>query len=102
MENQAYANVTDAFVDSVKGNGYSVRVPSWCLPYLVNGKTEGYSNEEIKKMDSFVSRFEGELANGLNAGDYCVPMDGQEPSFSWWNDVDEYGAECFYFFLLSK
>lgn len=96
-----YQNVPDEFVESLGENGYEVIVPDYCLPYLVNGDMEGYEEDEIQEMQEFEKRFQGKLKNGLNAGDCCIPRDGESPSLYGRNDVfhGDMGSECYRFFL---
>jgi hypothetical protein len=98
-----YQNVPDEFVEKVGENGYDVLVPDWCLPYLVNGDRENYEDDEIAAMDAFVEKYNGKLAHGLNAGDACMPMDGEEPSFYTHNDITgNEGCDCYRVFLPAK
>ncbi|MBP5722761.1 MAG: hypothetical protein J6X18_04190 [Bacteroidales bacterium] len=100
-----YQNVPDEFVEKLGENGYEVIVPDYCLPYLVNGDLEGYTDEEIQDMQNFEKRFQGKLAYGLNVGDCCVPRDGEEPTLYGREDVfkgKDMGAECYRFFLPAK
>lgn len=98
-----YQNVPDDFVEKVGENGYDVLVPDWCLPYLVNGDRENYEDDEIAAMDAFVEKYNGKLAYGLNAGDACMPMDGEEPSFYTHNDITgNEGCDCYRVFLPAK
>lgn len=93
-----FANVENDFVEDLNGNYYEVTVPSSCLPYLVNGDGDGYTYEEIKAMNDFVRGFEGKLSNGLNAGDCCIPLEREEPSFCTHNDVyGNVGYDCYVF-----
>ncbi len=97
-----FDNVPDDFVESLDGQYYEVTVPDWCLPYLVNGDEEGYTEEEIRMMDNFIDSFNGKLWYGLNAGDACVPMDGVSPSFCSRNDVGGGACDCYRFCLPMK
>lgn len=98
-----YQNVPDEFVEKVGENGYEVLVPDWCLPYLINGDRENYEDDEIAAMDAFVEKYNGKLAHGLNAGDACMPMDGEEPSFYTHNDITgNEGCDCYRVFLPAK
>jgi hypothetical protein len=102
-ESYGYQNVPDDFVEKVGENGYDVLVPDWCLPYLVNGDRENYEDDEIAAMDAFVEKYNGKLAHGLNAGDACMPMDGEEPSFYTHNDITgNEGCDCYRVFLPAK
>lgn len=98
-----YQNVPDEFVEEVDENGYDVLVPDWCLPYLLNGDRDIYEDDEIAAMDAFVEKYNGKLAHGLNAGDACMPMDGEEPSFYTHNDITgNEGCDCYRVFLPAK
>ena len=97
-----FDNVPDDFVESLDGQYYEVTVPDWCLPYLVNGDEEGYTEEEIGMMDNFINSFNGKLWYGLNVGDACVPMDGVSPSFCSSNDVGGDACDCYRFCLPMK
>lgn len=99
-----YQNVDDDFVEKVGENGYEVWVPDYCLPYLVNGDMDVYDEDEIAEMQAFEKQFDGKLLNGMNAGDFCIPMDGEEPALVGKNDVfpKDMGAECYKFFLPAK
>ena len=99
-----YQNVDDKFVEKCGENGYEVWVPDYCLPYLVNGDMDIYDEDEIAEMQAFEKRFEGKLLKGMNAGDFCIPKDGESPSLVGKNDVfpKDMGAECYKFFLPAK
>jgi hypothetical protein len=97
-----FDNVPDDFVESLDGQYYEVTVPDWCLPYLVNGDEEGYTEEEIAMMDNFIDSFDGKLWYGLNVGDACIPMDGVSPSFCSRNDVGGDACDCYRFCLPMK
>ena len=97
-----FDNVPDDFVESLDGQYYEVTVPDWCLPYLVNGDEEGYTEEEIGMMNNFIDSFNGKLWYGLNVGDACVPMDGVSPSFCSSNDVGGDACDCYRFCLPMK
>lgn len=99
-----YQNVDDDFVEKVGENGYEVWVPDYCLPYLVNGDMDVYDEDEIAEMQAFEKQFDGKLLNGMNACDFCIPMDGEEPALVGKNDVfpKDMGAECYKFFLPAK
>lgn len=86
-QSYGYQNVPDEFVEKLGENGYEVIVPDYCLPYLVNGDTEGYSEEDLKDMQEFERRFQGKLAHGLTVGDCCIPRDGEEPTLYSREDV---------------
>ena len=80
-----------------------VYVPDWCLDYLVNGETQGYTEEELMAMQNFENKFAGKIVNGLNIGDICVPLDGAEPSFERENSVTgREGSMCYTFFVPLK
>lgn len=100
----SYQNVDDEFVEKCGENGYEVLVPDYCLPYLVNGDMDVYDEDEIAEMQAFEKQFDGKLINGMNAGDFCIPMDGEEPALVGKNDVfpKDMGAECYKFFLPAK
>lgn len=82
-----FDNVDNSDIEGFNGNYTEVTVPDYCLPYLVNGTTENYDDEELNAMQEFESKWNGKLANGLNIGDVCVPLEGRDPSFTHSNDV---------------
>ena len=98
-----FDNVYNDFVKTLNGNYIEVNVPDYCLPYLVNGDTESYTDEEIEAMDAFQEEYTGKLKNGLNVGDCCIPLDGQEPHFERRPDITSFGAcDCYRFCLPLK
>ena len=82
-----FDNVDNSDIEGFNGNYLEVTVPDYCLPYLVNGDTEGYDEDELNAMQKFESKWNGKLANGLNIGDVCVPLEGRDPSFTHSNDI---------------
>lgn len=105
-EGSDYDNMTNDAIKKLEGNFYEVIVPDWALPALVNGDYEGLDDEEIRDVQAFEKNFEPNgpcpLANGLNAGDCCVPLDGKTPSFYSKNDLNGKGADCYKFALPAK
>lgn len=98
-----FDNVENSDIPRYNGNYTEVIVPSHCLSYLVNGDMSGYEDNEIRAMQAFENKWQGKLANGLNIGDICVPLDGREPSFSPNNDVyGREGADCYKFLVPLK
>lgn len=97
-----FDNVPNDFVEKLNGQYYEVYVPDWCLPYLVNGTTENYTDEEIEMMQQFEREYNGKLWHGLQVGDACVPMDGASPNFYGKNDVGGGAAECYKFCLPTR
>ena len=80
-----------------------VTVPDYCLPYLVNGDMDSYDEEELQAMQEFEQEWQGKLANGLNIGDVCIPLDGREPSFRSSNDIfGNLGCDCYRFLVPLK
>lgn len=57
-------------------NEYQLRVPSWAMPYLVNGDATGLSPAEISAVDNLVKSY-GQQFNMVN----------EEPYFSRRNDL---------------
>lgn len=95
----AYDNVTEAELSRF-ADYYQVTVPESCIPYLVNGDTEGYSEEEIARMDEFTEKYSGKLSGGLLPGDCCVPREDASPSFTPYNDIYGWqGADTYRFAL---
>ena len=39
----------------MKGNAQNVPIPSWSLPYLINGDASGLTEEEIGQVDDYVN-----------------------------------------------
>lgn len=66
------------------------RLPSWALPYLINGDPSGIENADVEKVDAFVAN---QLASGCSWFDVCPPAG--EPFFSWHNDIETIGATCY-------
>lgn len=95
-----YDNVDNSDIAKFGNNYIELKVPDFCLPYLVNGDTEGYSEQEIEQMVELERKFNGKLLNGLHIGDICIPLDGRQPSFSRYNDVLNCGGSMIYTFLV--
>ena len=103
LNEHQFDNVKDDSIVDKYENYDVVNVPDWCLPYLVNGETYGYTEEELTAMQRFEQRFEGKIINGMNVGDLCVPEDDAEPSFTRSNDVmGKLGDFCYTFFIPLK
>lgn len=99
-EQYEYDNIDDTDIEQFNDNYTEVTVPDFCLPYLVNGDTEGYDDEELEAMQNFEKEWQGKLANGLNIGDICIPQDGKSPSFRSYNDVfGNIGCDCYRFLV---
>lgn len=95
-----FANVDNDFVQKLNGNYYEVVVPDSCLPYLINGETEGYTEDELNDMDEFVGYFNGKLRDNLQVDSCCIPLDGESPDFYPFNDVyGNVGCDCYKFCL---
>ena len=62
-------------------------IPAWALPALINGDTSGLTGGEEYALECFI--------NDLGEWENLVFVDKGEPFFSWSNDVDGLGAECF-------
>lgn len=105
-DDEDFDNVTPEQLASFNNNYYDVIVPEWALPALVNGDYEGLSDEDIADVKAFERNFmQGgpcELANGLNAGDCCIPLEGKAPSFYPKNDINGKGADCYKFAFPAK
>ena len=101
-DDDGFDNMEADDVKRLKGNYYEVAVPEYCLPYLVNGDTDNYTDEEIEAMKAFENEFNGKLANGLTVGDCCIPLDGASPSFCYRNDVTKSDCNCYIFCLPMK
>lgn len=64
---------------------HEIRIPTWALPYIVNGDPSGLTQEETSKVDNFARRVREDFGIqdlSLGSGLY------DEPYFSWWNDID--------------
>ena len=95
-----YDNVEDSDIERFNDNYTEVTVPDYCLPYLVNGDMDNYDEEELEAMQEFEQEWQGKLANGLNIGDVCIPLDGREPSFRSSNDIfGNIGSDCYRFLV---
>jgi hypothetical protein len=95
-----YDNVENSDIENFNDNYTEVIVPDYCLPYLVNGDMDIYNDEEIQAMQEFEDEWQGKLANGLNIGDICIPLDGRDPYFTHSNDVfGNLGCECYRFLV---
>ena len=105
-DDEDFDNVTPEQLASFNNNYYDVIVPEWALPALVNGDYEGLSDEDIADVKTFERNFmQGgpcELANGLNVGDCCIPLEGKAPSFYPKNDINGQGADCYKFAFPAK
>ena len=102
-EDYEYDNVEDSDIERFNGNYTEVTVPDYCLPYLVNGDMDIYNDDEVEAMKEFEREWNGKLANGLNIGDVCVPLEEREPSFMPSNDVFGYvGCDCYRFLVPLK
>jgi hypothetical protein len=62
-------------------------IPEWALPALINGDYTGLSDVEECAIEEFLTGFWD--FEGL------VFIDGNTKFFSWSNDIDQFGAECF-------
>lgn len=82
------------------GNFAEVVVPEWCLAYLINGETEGYSEYELQQTRKFEESWKGMIPGDLNIGAFCLPKEGDEPSFMTQNDVTEHEACYCYTFIV--
>lgn len=106
VNDEDYDNVTPEELKSYNDNYYGVIVPEWALPALVNGDYTGLDDEEIADVKAFERNFvKGgycELANGLTAGDCCVPLEGKSPSYCPYNDINRKGANCYRFAFPAK
>lgn len=101
MYYEDFDNISKADFKKLWGNGkrdyYTAIIPEWTLPYFVNYDLEGYTEEELTKMRNYVEKF----ANlGIyDVGQYFVPTDDATPYFSVYNDIDNKGADCYYFLI---
>lgn len=69
------------------------RLPSHWASALINGDYSGYSDKEQAEIEKFLSTAEGS----------AVDTGGDESFFSWRNDANSLGADCFdYTFLIHK
>ncbi len=66
------------------------RLPSWALPYLINGDPSGIENADVEKVDAFVAN---QLASGCRQ--FHVTMPEGESFFAHYNDIDNLGANCY-------
>jgi hypothetical protein len=62
-------------------------IPEWALPALINGDTSGLTGTEENNLECFI--------NDLGDWENLVFVDKGEKFFSWRNDIDGLGAECF-------
>lgn len=71
----------------VKNNLLSVEfnLPARFAGYLINGDIEGYEDEELKKLDDFLTR--------NNAG-RCLSAEVENSSFYYRNDFNNIGDDC--------
>lgn len=78
-----------------------IQVPEYCLPYLVNGDMEEYSDAELDMMQRAEEKYSGKLINGLSLGDVCIPEDDVYPSFCSGRDdiLNTKGIDCYTFFI---
>ena len=53
LNEHQFDNVKDDSIVDKYENYDVVNVPDWCLPYLVNGETYGYTEEELTAMQRF-------------------------------------------------
>ena len=101
-----FDNISNEDLAKFNENYYSVIVPEWALPALVNGDYEGLTDDEIMDVQSFEKHFvpggDCELYNGLTAGDLCIPMEGTSPSFCPKNDVGGLATMCYKFAFPAK
>lgn len=58
-------------------------LPNWTACYLINGDRDNLTDEEIKQIDSFVSK---EKVSFVSVND--------DTHFTWRNDLDSLGADC--------
>ena len=67
------------------------RLPAWSLPYLINSDPSGLSDEEIIKVDTFVSR---QLCQkGFDT--FIVTSPDKDSYFYWHNDIDNLGDDVY-------
>lgn len=98
-----FANVRPEDVERFHNNYTEVLVPDHCLPYLIYGDETGYEEEDLAAMKAFEKEWAGKIANGMNIGDVCVPLDDAEPHFYSENDVyGKMGDDCYKFLIPLK
>lgn len=81
-------------------NEYQLRVPSWAMPYLVNGDATGLSPAEISAIDNLVKSYGPEF-NMVNEEPYFAPrndLGGEEGSLgsdvydvNFYPPIDKFG-----------
>ena len=70
---------------------YSVNMPCWSLPYIVNNDASGMPDEDIKLVDDYMSQYYKEAEK--HGGQVIVGAVGPEaePFFTWCPD---FGLAC--------
>jgi hypothetical protein len=67
---------------------FDFTLPTYCLPYLINGDVGDMTEEEIIEIDQFCEN----LQNTYGPGHWAT--EGEETFFSWRNDINRLGSEC--------
>jgi len=74
---------------------YEFRIPSRYLTVIHNSDYSIFSEqEEEENFNKFMEDVDLLLEEGQH-GVWSVPEDGEEPFFSWTNDVTRYGDDCY-------
>lgn len=63
-------------------------VPTWSLPYFINGDRDGYTEGDLNLLDRFVQKIAEQYGNAW----FLLPPDEVCDSyFSWRNDIHSLG-----------
>ena len=69
---------------------YNVKLPDYCLSYLINGDNSGLDPKDIKIIDSYMSEFY-QIAEKTNSHVNICLDDNEEPFFTW---SPSFGLAC--------
>ena len=70
-----------------------VRIPSYAMPYLINGDSSGINEDDIKVIDTWYQEYENMLWEGQSI---VIGMPEKDyPEFYWNPDFGGLGADCF-------
>lgn len=64
-------------------------IPTWALSSLINGDDSGLQDEDIEKIDKFVS----EVVDTYGNANFMLGEESEESHFSYFNDIDSLGSD---------
>jgi len=66
------------------------KIPNWALCALINGDYDGLTDEDMTKIETFVSEVVAKFGNA----NFMLGNESDELGFCHYNDIDNLGADC--------